>query len=57
MGLNKYQKSVFAFINPFANILGYLLIYGIFSGSFLDSLELLFSYNYGGRKKSFSSNT
>ena len=33
-----------------------ILIYGIFSGSFIDNLEWLFSKNYGAEKKNFSSN-
>ena len=55
MGLNKYQKgdftgstitfyqkSILDFLNPFTNIYQIILIYEIFSGSFLDNLEWLF---------------
>ena len=45
-----YHKSIFNLLNPFTNRL-YILIYGIFLGSFLDNFKFMVA-----EKKNFSSN-
>ena len=50
-----YQKTIFDFLNPL-QIYQVILIYGIFSVSFLDNLNDFFNKNMVAEKNNFSSN-